>query len=149
MAKLRIEIQVTLLAVIIAGSVIATGYLAYKSLSNIVFSIQQEATPDYQLFAIKDIASDLATIENSVRLYVLTNEEQNLEPYHQTGEEVRNKLKNLQTNYSPEYASVVDSFHNLALEKLDIWQGILDLHNSSLNENPYFMKFIHNWRNTG
>lgn len=138
MAKLRIEIQITLLAVIIAGSVIATGYLAYKSLSNIVFSVQQEATPDYQLFVIKDIASDLATIENSVRLYVLTNEEQNLKPYHQTGEAVRNKLKNLQTNYSPEYASVVDSFHNLALEKLDIWQGILDLHNSSLNDEPTF-----------
>ncbi|WP_372946843.1 ATP-binding protein [Mariniphaga sp.] len=138
MAKLRIEVQVTLLAVIIAGSVIATGYLAYKSLSNIVYSIQQETTPDYQLFIIKDIASDLAAIENSVRLYVLTNEEQNLKPYHQTGEAVRNKLKNLQTNYSTEYASVVDSFHNLALEKLDIWQGILDLHNSSLNNEPTF-----------
>ncbi|MBW6533402.1 MAG: response regulator [Mariniphaga sp.] len=138
MAKLRIEIQITVLAVIIAGSVIAAGYLAYKSLSNIVYSIQQEVTPDYQLFVIKDIASDLASIENSVRLYVLTNEEQNLEPYLQTDETVRNKLKNLQTNYSPEYASVVDSFHNLALEKLDIWQGILNLHHSSLSEKPAF-----------
>jgi signal transduction histidine kinase/FixJ family two-component response regulator len=138
MAKLRIEIQVTLLAVIIAGSVIATGYLAYKSLSNIVFSVQQEATPDYQLFTIKDIASDLATIENSVRLYVLTSEEQNLEPYHNTGESVRNKLNNLQTNHSPEYAGIVDSFRNLALEKLEIWQGILDLHYFSLNEKPVF-----------
>jgi len=127
MAKLRIEVQVTLLAVIIAGSVIAAGYLAYKSLSGIVFSVQQEATPDYQLFVLKDIASDLATIENSVRLYVLTNEEQNLEPYRQKDEAVRNKLTNLQINYSPEYAAVIDSFHNLALEKLDIWRGILDL----------------------
>src|SRR5690554_4190427 len=131
MAKLRIEVQVTLLAAVIAGSVIATGYLAYKSLSNIVFSVQQEATPDYQLFVIKDIASDLATIENSVRLYVLTNEEQNLEPYRQTSEVVKNKLKKLQNNYSPEYAAMIDSFHTLALEKIDIWQGILDLHKSS------------------
>src|SRR5690606_33152678 len=104
MAKLRIEIQVTFLAIIIAGSVIATGYLAYKSLSDIVFSVQQEATPDYQLFVIKDIASDLATIENSVRLYVLTNEEQNLEPFSQTSRVVKNKLANLQNSYSEEYA---------------------------------------------
>jgi signal transduction histidine kinase/response regulator of citrate/malate metabolism len=138
MAKLRIEVQITLLAVIIAGSVIATGYLAYKSLSNIVFSVQQEATPDYQLFVLKDIASDLATIENSVRLYILTNEEQNLEPFHQKSQAVHNKLKNLQSDFSPEYASVTDSFHNLALEKLDIWQSILDLHNASLNEKPVF-----------
>ncbi|MGC9355639.1 MAG: sensor histidine kinase, partial [Mariniphaga sp.] len=138
MAKLRIEVQITLLAVIIAGSVIATGYLAYKSLSNIVFSVQQEATPDYQLFALKDIASDLATIENSVRLYVLTNEKQNLEPYHHKSEAVHNKLKNLQSDFSSEYAGVTDSFHNLALEKLDIWKGILDLHNASQNEKPVF-----------
>ena len=138
MAKLRIEVQVTFLAVIIAGSVIATGYLAYKSLSDIVFSVQQEATPDYQLFVLKDIASDLATVENSVRLYVLTNEEQNLNPYHQKDKAVRDKLKNLQSDYSPEYAMVVDSFRTLALEKLDIWQGILDLHNASLNEKPVF-----------
>lgn len=138
MAKLRIEIQVTFLAIIIAGSVIATGYLAYKSLSDIVFSVQQEATPDYQLFVIKDIASDLATIENSVRLYVLTNEEQNLEPFSQTSRVVKNKLANLQNSYSEEYASMVDSFHNLALEKLDIWQGILDLHQTSLSNEPVF-----------
>lgn len=138
MAKLRIEIQITLLAVVIATAVIATGYLAYKSLSNIVFSVQQEAAPDYQLFIIKDIASDLAVIENSVRLYVLTNEDQNLEPFRQTSEAVRKKLDNLQNNYSPEYSGLVDSFHNLALDKLDIWQGILDLHNSSLSEKPAF-----------
>ena len=138
MAKLRIEIQVTLLAVVIASVVIATGYLAYKSLSNIVYSAQQEAIPDYQLFVIKDIASDLVIIENSVRLYVLTNEKQNLEPYRQTSEAVKSKLNNLQNNHSPEYAGIVDSFHNLALDKLNIWQGILDLHISSLSEKPAF-----------
>lgn len=138
MAKLRIEVQITLLAVIIAGSVIATGYLAYKSLSNIVYSVQQESIPDYQLFAVKDIASDLAAIENSVRLYVLTNDEPDLEPYHITSEKVRNKLNNLQIDVSPEYASMVDSFHNLSIEKLEIWQGIIDLHNSSKENEPDF-----------
>lgn len=138
MAKLRIEIQVTLLAVIIAGSVIATGYLAYRSLSEIVFSVQQEAAPDYQLFAIKDVVSDLAIIENSVRLYILTNEEQNLEPYRKTSEAVKIKLENLQNNYSREYAGMINSFRNLALEKLSIWQDILDLHKSSLRDEQAF-----------
>lgn len=138
MAKLRIEVQVSLLAVIIAGSVIATGYLAYRSLSEIVFSVQEEAAPDYQLFTIKDIVSDLATIENSVRLYILTNEEQNLEPYRKTSEAVKIKLENLQNNYSREYAGMINSFRNLALEKLSIWQDIFDLHKSSLREEQAF-----------
>ncbi len=138
MAKLRIEVQITLLAVIIAGSVIATGYLAYKSLSDIVYSAQQEATPDYQLFVIKDIAADLATIENAVRLYVLTNEEKNLEPFHQSGQAVKMKLQDLQQNFSPPYAGMVDSVRYLALEKMDIWRGILDLHLASQKERPAF-----------
>jgi signal transduction histidine kinase/FixJ family two-component response regulator len=138
MAKLRIEVQVTLLAVVIASAVIATGYLAYKSLSSIVKSVQQEANPDYQLFLIKDIASDLANIENVVRLYVLTNNENNLAPYKQLGQNISVKLDQLSRNTSQEYEAMADSFRNLALEKLEIWQGVLNLHNSSRGQEPEF-----------
>ena len=78
MAKFKIESQISLLAVIIAAAVITSGYFAWKNLSQIVDSIHQEARPDNKLFLIKDIATDLSAIENIVRLYVLTNNEENL-----------------------------------------------------------------------
>jgi signal transduction histidine kinase/FixJ family two-component response regulator len=131
MAKLRIEFQIMLLAVIIATAVIATGYLAYKSLSKIVNTVQQEANPDYQLFLIKDIAADLANLENVVRLYVLTNDEQNLAPYMELNNRVTERLNDLKITSSSEYSVLVNNFYKLAVEKLQIWQDVLNLHKSS------------------
>lgn len=138
MAKFRIEFQITLLAVIIASAVIATGYLAYKSLSQIVTSAQQQASPDYQLFLIKDIAADLAAVENAVRLYVLTDNKKNLAPHREASEAVTKKLENLKKNTSQEYQSLVDSFYVLSVEKLGIWQEVLNLHNSVKGMEPVF-----------
>ncbi|MDD4107944.1 MAG: ATP-binding protein [Prolixibacteraceae bacterium] len=138
MAKLRIELQVTLLAVVIAVAVIASGYLAYKSLSGIVYSVQKEANPGHQLFLIKDIASDLASIENTVRLYVLTNNENNLEPYNELKEIVIEKLGNLQETSTSEYYVLVNTFNSLAAEKLEIWEGVMNLHRSSIGMEKSF-----------
>jgi len=131
MSKLRIEFQVTLLAVIIAVVVIASGYLAYMSLSGIVNSVEQEVKPDFQLFIIKDITADLATLENVVRLYILTDDEQNLAPYNKLINTVTGKLDNLQKNSSEEYSVLAATFYTLAREKLEIWQNVVNLHKSS------------------
>ncbi len=140
MAKLRIEFQITLLAVIIATAVIATGYLAYKSLSNIVNTVKQQANPDYQLFLIKDIAADLSGLENVVRLYILTNDEQNLAPYEELNERVTEKLNDLKNTSSSEYTVLANNFYKLAIEKLQIWQDVLDLHKSSTGMDPAFSR---------
>lgn len=131
MAKLRIEFQVTLLVAVIAVAVIASGYLAYKSLSGIVYSIQQEATPDYQFFLIKDIAADLASVENTVRLYVLTNNKESLEPYIDLKEKVTKKLSDLENSSTSEYRVLANTFNLLATEKLKIWEEVMNLHRSS------------------
>jgi len=131
MAKVRIEFQVTLLVAIIAVAVMASGYLAYRSLSGIVYSVQQEAKPDYQLFLIKDIAADLASVENTVRLYILTNDEKSLEPYIELKEGVNSKLSDLQKSLTSEYRVLVNTFNSLANEKLEIWEGVMNLHRSS------------------
>lgn len=88
MLKLKIEFQVTILLVIIGGMAITLGYLSYRSISEIVSSIHMEAIPDKYLYQIKDLASDLNSLENDIRLYILTNNPDDLESV----KEIQNQL---------------------------------------------------------
>lgn len=140
MSKFKIEIQITLLAVIIAAAVVTSGYFAYKSLSEIVYSIHQETGPDYKLFVIKDIAADLAELENSVRLYILTNNKSDLVPCKKLQTQIADKLENLQIIIAQggDNKALADSVHQLSVEKLELWKGMLSLHQSSNNAQPDF-----------
>lgn len=140
MSKFKIEIQITLLAVIIAAAVVTSGYFAYKSLSKIVYSIHQETGPDYKLFVIKDIAADLAELENSVRLYILTSSKEDLVPCDTLQDQILTKLDNLKSIIAQggENVALADSVRKLSEEKLELWKGVLSLHKSSLNNKPDF-----------
>jgi len=140
MAKFRIESQITLLAVIIAGAVITSGYFAWKNLSQIVESIHQEARPDNKLFLIKDIATDLSAIENIVRLYVLTNNEENLKPYEELQVGITNKIHELYMLTPPKTDEWIriDSIRNLAVNKVQLWEKVLNLHKESEGIQPEF-----------
>jgi len=81
MTKYKIEILITLLAIVIGAVVATIGYFSYKSLSRIVFTIHQETQPDNKLFLIKDIATELTTLERTTRLFILTNNIENLLKY--------------------------------------------------------------------
>lgn len=140
MSKFKIEIQITLLAVIIAAAVVTSGYFAYKSLSRIVYSIHQETGPDYKLFVIKDIAADLAELENSVRLYILTNNKEDLVPCDTLQDQIAAKLENLKTIIARggNNVALADSVRQLSEKKLELWKGVLALHKSSKNNQPDF-----------
>ncbi|SHJ32435.1 CHASE3 domain-containing protein [Tangfeifania diversioriginum] len=140
MAKFRIESQITLLAVIIAAAVITSGYFAWKNLSQIVESIHQEARPDNKLFLIKDIATDLSAIENIVRLYVLTNNEENLKPYEELQVGITNKIHELYMLTPPKTDEwiQIDSIRNLAVSKVQLWEKVLNLHKESEGIQPEF-----------
>ncbi len=140
MSKFKIEIQITLLAVVIAGAVLTSGYFAYKSLSKIVYSIHQETGPDYKLFVIKDIAADLAELENSVRLYILTNNKEDLVPCDTLQDQIAVKLENLKAIIARggDNAVLADSIRELSVERLELWRGMLSLHKSSKNDQPDF-----------
>ena len=62
MKQYKIEVQFILLTICIAVAVIVSGALAYKSLSEIVDTIHNEACPDLKLLLIKDISSDLSEV---------------------------------------------------------------------------------------
>jgi signal transduction histidine kinase/CheY-like chemotaxis protein/HPt (histidine-containing phosphotransfer) domain-containing protein len=138
MSKFRIEIQLVLLALVIATAVVTTGYFAYLSLSRIVFSIQHEAEPDNRLYLIKDIVNDLAFVENKVRVYLLTDNPDDLLQYDTLLLLLSARLD--EVNKLPLKRSsdinLNDSIKALAGEKLELWQGILRLHQSAKGIKP-------------
>src|SRR5665647_509222 len=120
MTKFKIEIQITLLAIVIGAVVATIGYYSYKSLSRIVFTIHQEARPDNKLFLIKDIATELTTLEHTSRLYILTKNVEDLQNYQSLQRHILlnlRKLNVLRGKYNPESA-LIDSIGKLSIEKL-------------------------------
>ncbi len=140
MSKYKIEIQVTLIAIIIGAAVITTGYFAYKSLREIVSSIHKETQPDKRLFLMKDIANDLDAVENNVKLYSLTNNRSELRLYDTIQTRIIQnieELSNMPSNFE-EDKILTDSIARLSLEKLDVWQSVLNLHLSVKTTTPSF-----------
>jgi len=140
MKRLKIEIQVILLTICIAVAVIISGFLAYQSLSKIVETIHKEARPDLKLLLIKDIATDLNEVENTIRLYSLTGDASFLRSYRQLGDSIQKKL-NVLAGYaipgSVEF-SHIDSISLLANRKLIIWDEIRALHHSKTDAHNSF-----------
>jgi len=135
MKQRKVEIQVTILAVIIAAAMIASGYYVYQSLSRIIDSIHQETRPDFKLILIKDIASDLNKIENTVRLYSLTEDPSFITSYRQLNASVQENLNNLRDYEVPgsDEIQLIDSIRLLTNKKLLIWEEIRSLHNKRKN----------------
>lgn len=133
MTKFKIEIQITLLAIIIGAVISTIGYFSYKNLSRIVYAIHHETRPDNKLFMIKDIAAELNTVEHILRLYVLTNNEDDLQQYHSHQRNIilnLNKLNVYRGKFNPD-AALIDSIGKLSREKLDLWQEVLTIHLST------------------
>ena len=142
MKKLKIEIQVTLLTICIAVAVIISGYLAWQSLSKIVDTIHKEARPDLKLMLIKDIASDLNEVENTVRLYSITGDATFIKPYKQLNTSIQGKLSDLEVYAIPgsEEMLLIDSISLLVNRKLLILDEIRTLHRTSPNTKDSFSK---------
>ncbi len=132
----KIEIQITLLTLVIAAAVVGSGYLVYSSLSQIIDSIHKEARPDYKLLLIKDIALDLNEVENSVRLYSLTGNEDFIYNFHQLTKQVHVKLNDLEDYAIPETNELqqIDSIRMLSNRKLVLWTQIRNLHKQKIQE---------------
>ncbi|MBK6281417.1 MAG: response regulator [Draconibacterium sp.] len=146
MSKFKVEIQITVLAIII-GIVVATiGYFSYERLSKIVNYIQLVTYPDNKIFVIKEIESDLNALENTVRLYALTNNYDVLEDFYANEDEITKNLKKLagvkvENKYD---LMLIDSISGLSQEKLDLWNDILKIHLSKKGIFPAFSKLYSN-----
>ena len=140
MSKFKVEIQITILTIIIAVVVGVIGYFSYKSLSEIVKSIEQGIQPNSQLSVIKDISADLNTYEQAVRIYTLTGNKEDLEASYLIEEQITQKFKTLiNSGNEKKYDEVlIDSLSKLAQAKIDLWHEIFKMKLSSGNKFPAY-----------
>lgn len=125
-----------ILAVALLG---ATGYLAYLNLSSIVTSISVDVGPDQKLLTIREISIDLQKAENSIRMYSVTNNEKDLEPYYSVISEIDDKVNRLRNEClgSPLLLGQTDTITSLIEENIYIWNELL-----YLNQNHRVIEFL-------
>ncbi len=146
MTKFKIEIPISILATIIGIVVVTMGYFSYQSLSDIVYSINKGTRPDSKIFVIKDLASDLTTLENAVRLYSLTNNRVDLDAFYALEDKIIQKVKDLNDLKADDVNEIalIDSVSKYSQEKLDLWNEILKIHLSKKGIFPAFSEFYTN-----
>ena len=146
MSKFRIEILITVLTIIIGIVVVTIGYFSYQSLSKIINYIQQGTHPDNKIFVIKEIDSDLDALENTVRLYALTNNYDVLEVFYSYEDNILENLKELNNwKVGNKYdVLLVDSISGLSQQKLDLWNEVLGIYLSKKGVFPAFSRLYSN-----
>ena len=143
MHKIKIEIPIVILTVIIFALLALSGNLVYKSLSEIVNSVLIEARPNNKLVLVKDMASDLNEIENTVKLYSLSNNNTYLNKFYNLNNSLESGFTQLQTfAISDTFSNRLDSLILLAQQKQTIWKNILNLHLSKENEHEAFNSYF-------
>ena len=140
MNRFKIEFQITILALIIAAAVAISGYFAYTNISGIVGSMEKLAQPDHKLYLLKDISSDLVIVENSARMFVLTQNKKALAPFDSLQNRIPEKLQSLYelSERGSEDRTLIDSMHTFSAQKIKIWQEILKLHRALRKNEPDF-----------
>jgi signal transduction histidine kinase/CheY-like chemotaxis protein len=146
MSKFRIEILITTLTIIIGVVVVTIGYFSYQSLTKIINYIQQGTHPDNKIFVIKEIDSDLNALENTVRLYALTNNYDVLEVFYFHEDNIDQNLKDLgRLELENKYdVMLIDSISKLSEQKLELWNEILNIYLSKKGIFPAFSKLYSN-----
>ncbi len=125
---------------IIAAAVAISGYFAYTNISGIVGSMEKLAQPDHKLYLLKDISSDLVIVENSARMFVLTQNKKALAPFDSLQNRIPEKLQSLYelSERGSEDRTLIDSMHTFSAQKIKIWQEILKLHRALRKNEPDF-----------
>ena len=144
MRKVKIEIPIVLLTVAMLALLALSGNQVYKSLSEIVDSMLTETRPDNKLILVKEIDAKLNEVENTVKLFSLSENRTYLDNYYALNNTLESQLTDLQ-NYAvsdsaKQYA--IDSLITLAQQKIVIWRNILTLHLSKENEDEAFNQYF-------
>ncbi len=133
MKKIPLELTVAVLLVITVIIMSSAGYLTYRNMSSMVSSIQKQARPDLSLLNLKVISSNLTDADNSVRLYMVTGDEEYLKPYYEIISRMDSSI-NLLYFYSrnnPEQIPLNDSVSHLIADKFEVWDQLLNLRNDT------------------
>jgi signal transduction histidine kinase/DNA-binding response OmpR family regulator len=117
-----------LMAIVIAGiTVVSIGAFAYRTMTDIVKSVSDEAKPDLKLVLLKDILSDLSDAESSVKSYSITNNSSYLSPFYRATSSIDEKIQelNLLSRNDPDQQPIIDSVSYLIEEKFIILNELM------------------------
>jgi len=108
---------------------LATGYLSYRNLSSIVSSIPIDLKPERMLLNIREISTDLEKAENSVRIYMITNDTLALQPYYTVISNIDEKVSRLRSECINDSGLLVqvDTISKLIEENIANWTELLYL----------------------
>jgi len=130
--KNPIQIKIGLLMVLAVILLSATGYLSYRNLSSIVFSINVDVKPELRLLIIRDISMDLEKAQNSIRIYTITNDTLDLKPYYSIISGIDEKVSSLRSECANDQVLLeqTDTISKLIEENIVIWNELLYLNNN-------------------
>ncbi len=131
MGKNSLQVKIALLMIVAVVLLSAMGYLSYRSLSSIVASIHIDANPEIRLIAIRDISMDLEKADNSIRMYNITKNRKNLQPYYTTISHINEKIKTLkdESRDDEKLQMQIDSISSLIQNNIRVWNDMLSLYN--------------------
>ncbi|MFZ2287123.1 MAG: ATP-binding protein [Bacteroidales bacterium] len=129
MKRFSIQVKIGFLMILAVALLTATGYLAWLNLSSIVASISVDVGPDRKLLTIREISMDLQKAENSIRMYSVTNDAKDLEPYYDVISDIDGKVNRLRNECtgSPLLLAQTDTISKLIEENIYIWNELLYL----------------------
>jgi len=121
------ELNILLSIIISVITVAGIGVLAYRTMTEIVTSISEEAKPDIKLVLLKDILSDLSDAESSVKSYSITNNSDYLSPFYASATSIDGKIAELNklSINAKEQHPVIDSISNLIEKKFFILKELI------------------------
>jgi signal transduction histidine kinase/CheY-like chemotaxis protein/HPt (histidine-containing phosphotransfer) domain-containing protein/CHASE3 domain sensor protein len=130
--RISIQAWIGLLLTLAVILLSATCYLSYKNLSSIVSSIRIELTPELRLVNIHEISRDLETAGNSIRLYTITLDTSDLNPYYSVIDGIDDKINALKLECVNDSVMLnqADTISVLVEENIVNWNRLLYLINN-------------------
>jgi len=137
--RLSLQVKIGLLMALAVGLLAATGYLAWFNLSSMIGLINVDVGPGQKLLTIREISMDLQRAENSYRMYSVTNNEKDLQPYYSVISEIDGKVNRLREECrdSPVLLGQTDTISRLIEENIFIWNELL-----YLNQNNQVVEYL-------
>jgi len=125
--EVSFENRVWVILTVVLFVVTLSGIFVYKSLSNIVNEITEEARPDESVILMKEMIYDISDAENSVKSYGLTNDATYLENFNNKNQSIQEKLLRLRllTEMKQETKNNVDTLDTLLQKKFMILENLL------------------------
>jgi len=135
--NISIQIKIGLLMMMAVVLLLGTGYLSYRNLSSIVSSIRIDLKPEAILLNIREISMDLEKAENSIRIYMVTNDTLDLQPYYTIISNIDEKVSRLRSDClnNSGLLTQVDTISKLIEKNIVNWTELLYLnHNDKVVE---------------